>query len=241
MARKLSRVISSTRMLTEKRSRQTAVPAFIKTGMAETLQDIHGNPDNPRHIRDEVKKRLENTLIKYGDLSGLVVNKDGTIISAHQRKDIFLEHGGQITITEKFKKPQSDGTIARGWVVLSNGQKYVYRRVDWDKRTAAEATIIANGTFGEWDEGVVLDVWAQEFDIEQLLEMGMPASVFGEKGELNESELVQFFARKEKEGGIQQGKIILHYPQDVLEVVLDKLEAIDKSPEKAVLTLLEIE
>lgn len=209
--------------------------------MSEKLSQIKGNPDNPRTIRDEVKERLNYNLEKYGDLSGLVVNKDGTVISGHQRKDHFLKKKGKIEITERYKTPQPDGTIARGWVVLNDGNKYVFRRVDWDKRTAQEATIIANGTFGEWDTGVVTDVWAKSFEITELLEMGMPAWVFGDKADLTQDELVQFFAKRDGDGKPGMEKIILHFAPGVYERVMEALEAIADTPEAAILKLLELE
>ena len=145
--------------------------------MAETLRDVKPNPRNPRLIKGARMEKLEEYLAEFGDLSGLVVNADGTTISGHQRTRVFKKQKGKLTILERYDPPAPDGTTARGFVELKDGSRFVYREVDWPQEKADRATIIANGQFGEWDADVLTNEW--DMDIPELRDMGVPEFVFG--------------------------------------------------------------
>lgn len=147
----------------------------------DKISNIKPNPRNPRRIRGERFDKLREYLNKFGDLSGVVVNADGSLISGHQRMQVFRKEKGKLTILEKYAPTQADGTTARGFIELPNGQRYVYREVEWDQDKADEATIVANGQFGEWDSDVLTNQW--QFDIPELREFGVPEFVFGMNGD----------------------------------------------------------
>ena len=147
-----------------------------------TLDLIAPNPANPRTITGERAQKLAEYLDEFGDLSGVVHNtRKGfdVLISGHQRMEVFRGGGGDLVITEDFSPPQPDGTIARGYIEM-DGKRYQYRRVDWPKEKADRATLVANGTFGEWDADK-LSEWG--YEPEQLEEMGVWLADDSEEGE----------------------------------------------------------
>lgn len=145
--------------------------------MIQKIQDIKPNPKNPRRIKGERVEKLAGYLQEFGDLSGIVINSDGTIISGHQRHSVFVKQKGSLTILERFSPPHTDGTIARGFIELKDGTRFVFRQVDWDTEKAERATIVANGQFGEWDSDILANEW--DFEPAELKEFGVPDFVFG--------------------------------------------------------------
>jgi len=151
------------------------------------IRDINPNPHNPRKISGERLKKLERYLAEYGDLSGIVYNSNPecqALVSGHQRMQVFRKGNGKPVILERYDPPQADGTVARGFIELKSGHRYVYREVHWQKEKADAATIIANGQFGEWDGDMLANAF--QFDMPELREMGVPEFVFGGVGEIGE-------------------------------------------------------
>lgn len=129
--------------------------------MITEISQIKPNPKNPRRISEERLNRLGDDLSKFGDLSGVVVNSDGTIISAHQRMRHFAENGGRLIVTDRYERALSDGTVSRGFIEISDGTRFIFREVDWPIEKADEATIVANIKFGEWDADALSSEWGQ--------------------------------------------------------------------------------
>jgi len=151
------------------------------------IRDINPNPHNPRKISGERLKKLEQYLAEYGDLSGIVYNSNPecqALVSGHQRMHVFRKGKGKPVILERYDPPQADGTVARGFIELKSGHRYVYREVHWEKENADAATIIANGQFGEWDSDILTNAF--QFDMPELREMGVPEFVFSGVGEIGE-------------------------------------------------------
>ena len=81
------------------------------------------NPANPRKIHPQDLEKLRKSLVKFGDLGGIVVNKrTGWLVSGHQRMTAI---GDDVVVEEltEFDKPTSDGTIASA-IVVSKGQRF---------------------------------------------------------------------------------------------------------------------
>lgn len=116
----------------------------------KTLKSYH---KNPRKISKEDFELLSSSLKKYGDLSGIVVNRrNGEVIGGNQRTSFFKlqPEGAEIVVVESFDTPTATGTVAVGYV-LYEGEKYAYREVEWDEKQEAEANILANKVGGMWD------------------------------------------------------------------------------------------
>jgi DNA modification methylase len=123
---------------------------------------------NPRRITKARLARLEETLKRFGDLSGIVHNLEtDEFVGGNQRMRIF-EEKSEVVIIEQLEKPDAQGTVAWGYIVW-HGRKFGYRQVRWNKETAAEANIVANLGAGEWD----WDVLANEWDPGKLKAWGM--------------------------------------------------------------------
>jgi DNA modification methylase len=107
---------------------------------------------NPRKISDEQRAELESFLRELGDLSGVVhdLNSD-QIIGGNQRSKVFDINKCEIVIEHQMKKPDSQGTVALGYVIWEK-KRYSYRQVRWTKKQCEKANIVANKAGGEWDE-----------------------------------------------------------------------------------------
>lgn len=122
------------------------------------INDLRGNTKNPRRISDHDYKKLVQSIQRFGDLSGVVLNNTtGQLVGGHQRVQAFKQLGGQPVVTERYEQPNSKGTVAIGYVLLED-EKYAYREVDWDKDFEAAANIAANRIQGEFDTDLLAEL-----------------------------------------------------------------------------------
>ncbi len=104
---------------------------------------------NPRRITKKRHERLTDTLVRLGDLGGIVHNLEtDEVIGGNQRMTVFRD--GEPVIVEQYDQPDEQGTVAHGFVIW-RGKRYAYRQVRWDEATAEEANIAANVGAGSWD------------------------------------------------------------------------------------------
>lgn len=131
----------------------------------KNINELIANPKNPRTIDKHDFRALVESIKKFGDLSGIVLNTTtGQLVGGHQRVEAFKQLGGQPVITERFESPNSVGTIARGHVLLSD-EKFSYREVVWDVDVETSANIAANRIQGQFD----LDLLSQlTYELSQL-------------------------------------------------------------------------
>ncbi len=130
---------------------------------------------NPRKITEADFKTLQATLEKYGDISGIVLNKrTGELVGGHQRTRVFKDKESTVTIEKTYPKPTQTGTVALGYVEV-DGERFSYREVDWDEAKAEGANIAANKVGGEFD----WDKLANEFEMKTLFENGFKESELG--------------------------------------------------------------
>lgn len=114
------------------------------------LKDLAHNQKNPRTITDAKLAQLKKALLKFGDLSGIVFNRQSKqLVGGHQRSKHF-DDSTDVVYTKKFSKPTKTGTVAEGYVEM-NGERFAYREVQWDRPTELAANIAANKGAGEWD------------------------------------------------------------------------------------------
>ena len=96
------------------------------------ISDLRAAEWNPRTIDPDSARTLSESLREFGDLSGIVVNSDGTLISGHQRVKVLTDEYGP------------DLKIEDGFILLPTGDKIRVRQVDWDETRAKAAAIVAN-------------------------------------------------------------------------------------------------
>lgn len=111
---------------------------------AKKLADLKPADWNPREIDAQNLRGLSDSLKEFGDLSGIVVNSDGTLISGHQRVRALTEEFGESL------------AIIDGHIALPDGERIRVREVDWDPIKAKAACIAANnqGLQGRFTFGV---------------------------------------------------------------------------------------
>lgn len=120
------------------------------------LSDLAPNPQNPRKISDDQKKRLKKSLETFGDLSGIIFNRTtGRLVGGHQRQK-SLPPDAEI-VRKELAEATPTGTIAIGHILLPNGEKLAYRETAWSESTEKAAALAANQHGGEWDYPLLID------------------------------------------------------------------------------------
>jgi len=131
--------------------------------MATALENVNKTlqfDSNPRKISGSQKEQLESHLLKFGDLGGVVYCRNNkAYVGGNQRSKIF--DGASITYIDSFQTPQSDKTVAFGFIEWK-GNKYLYREVEFTPEEFREACIAANNDGGEWDMEVLKLRWSKE-------------------------------------------------------------------------------
>jgi hypothetical protein len=113
--------------------------------------------ENPRRITGDELTKLKESLERFGDLGGIVLNRTtGNLVGGHQRITSFNESNIEATITEELKKPDRTGTVAYGHIELF-GTRYSYREVAWTKSQERIANIAANKLGGDFDDQLLAD------------------------------------------------------------------------------------
>lgn len=121
---------------------------------------------------------------KYGDLSGVVLNKNSDqIISGNQRSKVINLDDCEIDYVNLYSEPTGTGTIAEGYVVWE-GERFSYREVEWTEKQEEEACIIANKAGGAFDQ----DLLSEYFQFEDLLMLGFSFDELDIAGKLDETD-----------------------------------------------------
>jgi hypothetical protein len=137
--------------------------------MSKKVKDLLKWERNPRKISPSKARILAKTLKEFGDLSGIVFNvQNKKLVGGHQRQESLAE--AEIEITERFKKPTLQGTVAYGFAII-NGEKFAYREVSWDEKTHTAAAIAANKGAGEWDMSILKDLIIELDDFKVDMEL----------------------------------------------------------------------
>lgn len=138
------------------------------------ISELAPHPENPRTITQAKLGQLRKALLEFGDLSGIVFNRQTKhLVGGHQRVK-QLDPAVEVVITKEFSKPTRTGTVAVGYTLLK-GERLAYREVAWDEHREKAANIAANNGAGVWDEAQ-LDRWMKElasFDVDFDMELTM--------------------------------------------------------------------
>ena len=132
--------------------------------------DLASDPANPNRLDAETKAGLARALAEFGDLSGIILNRQsGLLIGGHQRTDVLRE--GKLDVRD-LAKPEPDGTVARG-NLEHLGRRYAVRVVDWTPDKAHAALLAANryGRLGQDDAALLKDLLA-DLDCGQTTDTG---------------------------------------------------------------------
>lgn len=134
----------------------------------KTLDDLHGDPKNPRILDEHEGKALGASIQKFGDLGAVVFNvRTQQLVGGHQRVEIMkrLPQQHRVQITNRYDSPDpQDGTVALGYIWIGN-KPFAYREVDWDEPTQRAANIAANRIQGRFDNDLLAQV---NYELSQL-------------------------------------------------------------------------
>lgn len=112
------------------------------------LVDLVPAADNPRRISDDARRGLSESVLRFGDLSGIVFNRrTGRLVAAHQRREVLLVSGVDVEKQIEWSEPFAglDGTEERtGELDLGPGLRFRVRLVDWSETVERAANVAAN-------------------------------------------------------------------------------------------------
>lgn len=141
--------------------------------MPKSVSDLSAHPGNPRSITEKKLAQLGRTMSEFGDLSGVVFNQTtGHLVGGTQRSKNF-DASSKLVITKKYDRPTRTGTVAEGYILAPNGERWTYREVAWDPNREKAASIAANQGAGVWDLPK-LENWLKElgsFDVDFDLDL----------------------------------------------------------------------
>ena len=123
------------------------------------IEELKANPKNPRTITDKRLESLKQSMLRFGDISGIVFNRmTGRLVGGHQRVKLFSESkDAKVGLVEKRSKADQQGTVATGFVRGDFGE-FAYREVEWTEETEALANLAANKHGGEFDFDAVVEI-----------------------------------------------------------------------------------
>lgn len=114
--------------------------------MLSKISELKSADYNPRTISYEALKGLSYSIEEFGDLSGIVFNKQtGNLVAGHQRVKAITEKYGDLPIFDEK-------------IVTDDGNEFNVRIVDWDIQKEKAANIAANNPHiqGEFTPGLQL-------------------------------------------------------------------------------------
>lgn len=112
---------------------------------------------NPRRISKKRLAMLRASMAEHGDLGGIVVGADKSIISGNQRWSAHAAENPKPIIEMRHNTPTPAGTTAEGYVMLG-GERFSYRETNWTGHKAMVAATAANTPAGAWDEAALAEV-----------------------------------------------------------------------------------
>lgn len=123
------------------------------------VNELTANPRNPRTITDERLASLKQSMLRFGDISGIVFNRTtGRLVGGHQRVKLFQESkDAKVHRVEERSEADQQGTVATGFVRGDFGE-FAYREVEWNEETEALANLAANKHGGEFDFDAVREI-----------------------------------------------------------------------------------
>ncbi len=112
-----------------------------------SIDQLNGDPGNPREIAADAAAGLGVSLRKFGDISGITFNRrTGELATGHRRVEKLRQlHGANLQIEygdAPVKTPT--GEEWRGRICAPGGHEYAVRVVDWPRSTQRAANLAAN-------------------------------------------------------------------------------------------------
>jgi hypothetical protein len=123
------------------------------------VSDLKANKRNPRTISKEKREMLKKAIEEFGDLGGVVFNRQTKqLVGGHQRISV-LPKGSKVVIENTYDPPTRTGTVADGHILISD-ERFMYREVDWPLVREESANIAANQHGGSWQDDKLREILA---------------------------------------------------------------------------------
>ncbi len=135
------------------------------------IKELKPSKYNPRDITPDQLDRLKKSLLEFGDLSGIIYNRQtGNLVGGHQR--IKCLPPDAIIDKQDLPAPSKIGTVAMGKIAIDD-ESYDYREVDWPLDRERAANIAANKHGGCFNDELLTPILAElinkdGFDVELL-------------------------------------------------------------------------
>jgi len=127
------------------------------TNERRKLKDLKPWSRNPRQIKTDQAKRLEESFEQFGQVETIAIGPDGEVYNGHQRLNVLLvRYGGDYEIECR-----------------------VASRALTEKEREKLTIFLHKGAAGEWD----FDTLANEFELTDLLNWGFEPGEFGILGD----------------------------------------------------------
>ena len=122
------------------------------TNETRKLSDLVPWPRNPRQIRQDQAKRLNESLADFAQVETIAIGPENEVYNGHQRLNVWAaEHGPDFEVDVR-----------------------VASRALSEKERERLTVLLHKGAAGEWD----FDTLANEFELDELLEWGFQESDF---------------------------------------------------------------
>ena len=123
------------------------------TNERRKLSELVPWPRNPRQIRQDQAKRLNESLDDFGQVDVIAIGPGGEVYNGHQRLNVWAaEHGPDFEVDVR-----------------------VASRELSEKERERLTVLLHKGAAGEWD----FDTLANEFELDELLEWGFSEAYLG--------------------------------------------------------------
>lgn len=150
-------------MAKKKAAKKPPVKTTAKLAIDDTA-DLLADGANPREISDEGLAGLQNSLDRFGDLSGIVFNKrTGELVCGHQRMSQIRAKWGDQRIEVLDEKAEL------GIIRIDEQHAFSVRVVDWSQAKQRTANVAANNqkTQGKFTDELSLYLLPLEAEISE--------------------------------------------------------------------------
>ena len=121
----------------------------------KSIDTLTAAPYNPRQLSKHDGFTLEQSIKRWGDISGVTKNvTTGFLVTGHQRINILTKAFGKDRVSIEVTAQEADdkGTVGVGYVVVKDTNiKLAYREVAWNETEEKLANIAANRIQGDFD------------------------------------------------------------------------------------------
>ncbi len=186
---------------------------IVWTDSTRRLSELIPWPRNPRKIKDESAKRLQDSFEEFGQPEPVVIGPNNELYNGHQRLKSWMQKFGDVDVAVR-----------------------VASRALAEKEREKLTVYLHKGATGEWD----FEMLATEFSAPDLVEWGFEPGEIGMEDGGEPIDFERFFEKVNEDHDAKQGmeKIVLEYTTEDAEAVKAVFKERGETPENIVWELL---